>query len=184
MPEVLKLSGAARETLRVPTTRREELVDITDAVRDAVARSGVQDGLVALYAQGATGALMIQENWDESVARDVVKLLAGLVPRGVWEHDRQDGNGDSHLKAGLVGPSETIPLILAELEPHGTVFGDRQVFVERMTLLRQQVPCALACAVGAKRRRVDRLRPVGEVGEDENPLIFRGSEIGEDVRVA
>jgi secondary thiamine-phosphate synthase enzyme len=106
---------AGRETLRFQTSRREELVDITDAVRDAVARSGVRDGLVALYAQGATGALMIQENWDESVARDVVKLLAGLVPRGVWEHDRQDGNGDSHLKAGLVGPSETIPLIEGQL---------------------------------------------------------------------
>lgn len=104
-----------RETLRFPTSRREELVDITDGVREFVARSGVRDGVVALYAQGATGAIMIQENWDESVARDVVKLLAGIVPRGVWEHDRQDGNGDSHLKAGLVGPSETIPLIEGKL---------------------------------------------------------------------
>ena len=104
-----------RGTVVFATSRREQLVDITESVREVVARTNVREGLVALYAQGATGALMIQENWDESVARDVVTLLAGLVPRGVWEHDRQDGNGDAHLKAGLVGPSETIPLIEGRL---------------------------------------------------------------------
>ena len=104
-----------RGTVVFATSRREQRVDITESVREVVARTGVREGLVALYAQGATGALMIQENWDESVARDVVTLLAGLVPRGVWEHDRQDGNGDAHLKAGLVGPSETIPLIEGRL---------------------------------------------------------------------
>ncbi len=61
--------------------------------------------------RGATGAIMIQENWDQSVQNDVVQLLQKLIPRGIWEHDRQDGNGDSHLKSGLVGPSETIPII-------------------------------------------------------------------------
>ena len=46
---------------------------------------------------------------------DVVNLLRQLIPRGVWLRDRQDGNGDAHLKAGLVGPSETIPLIQGRL---------------------------------------------------------------------
>ena len=59
---------------------------------------------------------MIQENWDESVQTDVVNLLRKMIPKGVWEHDKQDGNGDSHLKAGLVGPSETIPIIDGELQ--------------------------------------------------------------------
>jgi secondary thiamine-phosphate synthase enzyme len=71
----------------------------------------VEDGLMVLYVQGATAALMIQENWDESVQTDVVNLLQKLIPRGVWLHDQQDGNGDAHLKAGLVGPSESIPII-------------------------------------------------------------------------
>lgn len=71
----------------------------------------MQDGLCSVYAQGATAAIMIQENWDDSVPRDVVALLQKLAPRGVWLHDQQDGNGDAHLKAGLVGPSETIPVI-------------------------------------------------------------------------
>jgi secondary thiamine-phosphate synthase enzyme len=97
--------------IRLETRHREELVDITDRVRTAVRETGIRDGLVALYAQGATAALMIQENWDASVPLDVVECLQRLVPRGVWRHDAQDGNGDAHIKAGLVGPSETIPLV-------------------------------------------------------------------------
>lgn len=100
-----------RETIRFATHRREALVDITPQVQAVVEASGTRDGLVALYAQGATAGIMIQENWDESVQTDVVDLLRKLIPRGVWLHDRQDGNGDAHLKAGLVGPSETVPLI-------------------------------------------------------------------------
>lgn len=67
-----------------------------------VSRSGVQQGLVNVYVRGATAGIMIQENWDESVQTDVVHLLQKLIPPGVWLHDAQDGNGDSHLKAGMV----------------------------------------------------------------------------------
>ncbi|MBF0140544.1 MAG: YjbQ family protein [Magnetococcales bacterium] len=100
-----------RESLHIATKSPEELVDITPMVQHCVQKSGIQNGLVAVYAQGATGAIMIQENWDDSVQLDVVHLLQKMIPKGVWLHDRQDGNGDAHLKAGLVGPSETIPLI-------------------------------------------------------------------------
>ncbi len=100
-----------RETITLSTRSREALVDITDQVQGVVARSAVRDGLVCVYAQGATGAIMIQENWDESVQTDVIALLRQLIPRGVWRHDEQDGNGDAHLKAGLVGPSESLPII-------------------------------------------------------------------------
>ena len=102
-------------TLHLKTPAREVLVDITAQVTAVVAESGINDGLVSVYAQGATAAIMIQENWDESVQSDVVELLQKLIPRGVWRHDAQDGNGDSHLKSGLVGPSETIPLIEGQL---------------------------------------------------------------------
>ena len=104
-----------REIIHLVTTARETLVDVTDQVRAVVGHSGVDDGLVSVYAQGATAAIMIQENWDESVQTDVVNFLGRLIPKGVWLHDAQDGNGDSHLKSGLVGPSETIPLIDGQL---------------------------------------------------------------------
>ncbi len=104
-----------RETIRLSTHQREHLVDITPQVKRVVADSGVRNGLVSVYAQGATAGIMIQENWDESVQTDVVNLLRQMIPRGVWLHDAQDGNGDSHLKAGLVGPSETVPIIDGQL---------------------------------------------------------------------
>ena len=100
-----------QETIHLQTHQREILVDITPQVKAVVRSSGIENGLVNVYAQGATAAIMIQENWDDSVQTDVVDLLAKVIPRGVWLHDAQDGNGDSHLKPGLVGPSETIPLV-------------------------------------------------------------------------
>ena len=104
-----------KHTITVASSAREELIDITLEVKACVKSCGIRDGLVALYAQGATAAIMIQENWDASVRTDVIHLLQKLIPRGVWLHDQQDGNGDSHLKAGLGGPSETIPIIGGEL---------------------------------------------------------------------
>ncbi|MGE5153012.1 MAG: secondary thiamine-phosphate synthase enzyme YjbQ [Bdellovibrio bacteriovorus] len=104
-----------RGLIRLATHSREVLVDITPQVKALVAGSGIRDGVVCIYAQGATAAIMIQENWDDSVQTDMLDLLRRLIPRGVWRHDLQDGNGDAHLKAGLVGPSETVPLIDGEL---------------------------------------------------------------------
>ena len=104
-----------REIIYLSSSKREELVDITNQVKSLLQKSGIQNGLVNVYAQGATAAIMIQENWDDSVQTDVVDFLRQIIPKGVWLHDQQDGNGDSHLKAGLVGPSESIPLIDGQL---------------------------------------------------------------------
>ena len=100
-----------QETIVIRTDHHNGLYDITEPVKNLVTTSGVKTGLVNVYVQGATAAVMIQENWDESVQNDVITLLQKLVPRGVWEHDHQDSNGDAHLKSGFIGPSETIPII-------------------------------------------------------------------------
>ena len=100
-----------QQTIHISTPAQNGLFDITRQVEAIVSESGVKTGLVNVYAQGATAGVMIQENWDQSVQNDVISLLRKLIPPGVWEHDAQDNNGDSHLKAGLVGPSESIPII-------------------------------------------------------------------------
>jgi secondary thiamine-phosphate synthase enzyme len=100
-----------QQVVKISTPRHNVLVDITKEVEQVVNQSGINTGLVNVYVQGATAGIMIQENWDESVQNDVVTLFKKLIPAGIWEHDAQDNNGDSHLKAGIVGPSETIPLI-------------------------------------------------------------------------
>jgi secondary thiamine-phosphate synthase enzyme len=101
--------------IQISTPAHNGLYDITRQVEAIVQESDIKSGLVNVYVQGATAGIMIQENWDESVQNDVVSLLQKLIPQGVWEHDAQDNNGDSHLKAGIVGPSETIPIIEGEL---------------------------------------------------------------------
>lgn len=102
-------------TITIETHSREGLYDITLEVEQIVDASGVATGMVNVYVQGATAGIMVQENWDQSVQTDVVNLLRKLIPQGVWHHDRQDGNGDSHLKAGIIGPQETIPIINGRL---------------------------------------------------------------------
>jgi len=104
-----------QKIISVSTTKRESLYDITQKIKNFVDESGIKTGILNVYVRGATAAIMIQENWDQSVQEDVVDLLRKIIPAGVWKHDRQDGNGDAHLKAGIIGPSQTIPIIDGKL---------------------------------------------------------------------
>jgi secondary thiamine-phosphate synthase enzyme len=97
-------------TITVGTRRKRELVDITHFVREQVHHSGIHNGTCALYAQGATAALMIQENDDPNITLDVLDCLESVAPQGRWRHDRVDDNGAAHIQAGIVGPSEVIPI--------------------------------------------------------------------------
>ncbi|HUX94675.1 MAG TPA: secondary thiamine-phosphate synthase enzyme YjbQ [Bacteroidales bacterium] len=96
------------------TDRHNGLYDITKEVTALISESKVKYGVASVYSRGSTAAIMIQENWDQSVQNDVVTLMNKLIPEGIWEHDHQDNNGDSHLKAGIIGPSETIPIVDGE----------------------------------------------------------------------
>ncbi|MBW2527392.1 MAG: YjbQ family protein [Deltaproteobacteria bacterium] len=102
-------------TIRVRTERERQLVDITEPTRGQVRKAAVKTGLCALYSQGATSALMIQENWDPNISLDVLDCLDEVAPQGRWRHDRVDNNGAAHIQAGLVGPSEAIPIRDGEL---------------------------------------------------------------------
>ncbi len=91
------------QRIQVRTTEREQLVDITRLVRDAVRASGVQEGIVQLWSVHTTCALTVNEGADPDVARDIVHFLRQLVPHhGDWAH--AEGNSDSHVKTSLFGP--------------------------------------------------------------------------------
>lgn len=104
-----------QQIIQISTDKHNGLYDITGQVEKIVSESNVESGLINVYVQGATAAIMIQENWDDSVQNDVVNLLKKLIPSGVWQHDAQDNNGDAHLKAGIVGPGESIPIISGKM---------------------------------------------------------------------
>jgi len=104
-----------QKLITLKTDKHNGLYDITEEVRAIVNQSGYKTGMVNVYARGSTCAIMIQENWDESVQIDVINLLKKLIPSGIWQHDLHDNNADAHLKSGLIGPSETIPIINGNL---------------------------------------------------------------------
>lgn len=95
------------ETLSIPTTQREELVDITRAVANLVKDKAWTNGAVLLFCPHTTGAVTINEAADPSVARDIVVNMAKLVPRrGDYRH--AEGNSDAHIKSSLFGPDQLV----------------------------------------------------------------------------
>jgi secondary thiamine-phosphate synthase enzyme len=96
--------------LRLRTSTKRELIDLTSQVADVVARAGLDEALCSVYVPHATAAIVINENDDPNVCVDVLDLLNRLVPGGVWLHDRVDGNAAAHIQATILGPGETIPV--------------------------------------------------------------------------
>ena len=93
--------------ISVSTKRREELVDITSSIEDAVGKAGIPSGLCVLYCPHTTAAITVNEGADPSVAEDMVMGLQRLIP-GDWNFSHMEGNSDAHIKASLIGPSETV----------------------------------------------------------------------------
>lgn len=99
-----------RHELSVRSRQRTEVIDLTEAVARIVADSEVASGLCHVYVPHATAAVVINENDDPNLCADLLDALERLVPQGQWRHDRVDGNGAAHIKAAMLGPSETIPV--------------------------------------------------------------------------
>jgi len=93
--------------IQVSSKSRNELVDITDRVADLVRDSGVTSGVCHLFTLHTTAAVTVNEGADPAVRRDISRFLATLVPADApFTHG--EGNSDAHVKASLVGPSETL----------------------------------------------------------------------------
>jgi secondary thiamine-phosphate synthase enzyme len=103
--------------LRMETEGNGAVVDLTEGVRSVVARSGVESGLAALFAVGATVGITTIEHEPGAVA-DLQALLDRLIPAdGSYRHNElnHDTNAHSHLRAAVIGPSETIPIVGGQL---------------------------------------------------------------------
>ena len=90
-----------------------DVIRITDEVAEAVRSTGLSDGTVTLFAPGATGALTTLE-YEPGVVEDVRKALDVVAPADrIYQHNANlgDGNGHSHVRAGLVGPSLAVPFV-------------------------------------------------------------------------
>jgi len=93
----------------VQTRRHAQLVDITQRVAEAVAKSGISEGTCHVFVPHTTAGVTINEGADPDVAADIESHLAEIVPKeAAYEH--AEGNSDSHIKTVLVGPSCTAPV--------------------------------------------------------------------------
>ena len=98
---------AHKATLEVQSSRRTELIDVTQKVSHEVKRSGVSEGVCHLYVSHTTAGVIINEHDDPDVARDIETVLDELVPRDDG-YRHAEGNSDSHIKSAIVGTSETV----------------------------------------------------------------------------
>ena len=105
-----------QETITISTAKKQELMDITDKVNSIVEKSNVKEGICNIFAMHATAAIIINENADPNICLDTIDALNKLVESGIWRHDRMDGNADAHIKASILGPSETIPIKNGQLQ--------------------------------------------------------------------
>ena len=90
-----------------------DMIKITEEVAEAVRKTGLSDGTVTLFVPGATGALTTLE-YEPGVVEDVQKALDVVAPADrFYQHNVNlgDGNGHSHVRAGLVGPSLVVPFV-------------------------------------------------------------------------
>lgn len=96
------------ETFTVRTSRRNEMINITSQVRQIVADSGIDSGIVIVTCPHTTAAVTINENADPDVPHDILLTLDALVPELRKGYRHNEGNSDSHVKSSLVGCSEII----------------------------------------------------------------------------
>jgi secondary thiamine-phosphate synthase enzyme len=93
--------------ISVKTSSRVELIDITHLVEKVISESKVKSGLCTIYVPHTTAAVTINENADPSVRSDIIKELNKIVPFDD-NYSHLEGNAAAHIKASIIGPSETI----------------------------------------------------------------------------
>ena len=99
--------------LNFDTKGNADIVDITDDVTVAVNGSGIQDGIVTVFAPGSTMAVTTLE-YEPGLVFDLTQALERIAPQEMtYQHNERwhDGNGHSHVRASLLGQSETFPII-------------------------------------------------------------------------
>ena len=97
--------------LRVSSSSRRELIDITSEVETVVNKSGVNKGICHVFVPHATAAVIANEH-EKGLMNDILRALEDLVPpdKG-WFHNRIDDNADAHILASIIGPSRSFPVV-------------------------------------------------------------------------
>ena len=98
-------------SLEFSTPGNSEIIDITGQVQEKLADSTIREGMVTVFVPGSTGGVITLE-YEPGLVHDLKEAFERLAPReGTYHHDRTwgDGNGYSHVRASLVGPTLSVP---------------------------------------------------------------------------
>ena len=95
--------------IEIPTSQKEEMIDITDHVKKTAADSSIREGICVVFVPHTTAGVTINENADPAVKSDILMVLRDLVPDSMPFH-HSEGNSHAHVKSSLVGSSVTVPL--------------------------------------------------------------------------
>ena len=105
------------KTIRLSSKGQDDVIDITKQVSNVVKDSKIENGTVTIFVVGSTAAITTIE-YEPGLINDFPEMLSRIIPKNVeYEHDNtwHDGNGHSHVRASLVGPSLTVPIIDSKL---------------------------------------------------------------------
>jgi secondary thiamine-phosphate synthase enzyme len=97
--------------IKISSKSENDIINITEQVADAISESGISNGTITVFVSGSTGAITTIE-YEPGLVKDFPEMLSRVAPDDInYEHEQRwhDGNGRSHVKASLVGPSLTIP---------------------------------------------------------------------------
>nr|MDO8098880.1 secondary thiamine-phosphate synthase enzyme YjbQ [Candidatus Njordarchaeota archaeon] len=105
------------DIIHVESRGETDIIDITQAVEGTIKKSKLQDGVVTLFVPGSTGALTTIE-YENGLLQDIPAALERVAPKNVlYEHEKRwhDGNGHSHVRASIIGPSISVPFVEGKL---------------------------------------------------------------------
>jgi secondary thiamine-phosphate synthase enzyme len=104
------------ETIKIRTTERFQLVDITRSVEEAVLKSGVKNGIVLVFAPHATAAIIVNEH-ETGLLSDIVDKVKEFTEPGSprWRHNRVDDNAHAHIGSALFGADRVFPVVNGRL---------------------------------------------------------------------
>jgi len=101
----------ATHRIRLDTRGRGQIIDLTPQLRDALAKSGLKSGVCVVHVPGSTGAITAME-FEPGLVEDLTKALERLAPADAhYAHNTHDDNGYAHIRASLLGPSVSIPVV-------------------------------------------------------------------------
>ncbi len=107
-----------QDEILLRATNELEMVDITENVQHVLKKSDLKQGMANVFVPGSTGALITIEH-EPGLQKDFPKFLERIIPKDIYYHHHEmwhDGNGHSHVRASLLGPSITIPFANGRLQ--------------------------------------------------------------------